>query len=144
MKKKRKTTTKKKKTTAHNTSKEPKPLTPKEQLDAILATGTSPDQLSVLHDQLKLLGVVMGQRVLLQSLFDPAADVKDKVSAAKTLVGIPKEKPEELSDRLRGSVFSGLSVDQLEAIIEKVGVGNTPDKLSKLDLEQLIHDMKEK
>ena len=121
---------------------EPKPLTPAEKLGAMLDDHISPERLDVLHDQFKLLGLVMGQRALLVALLDPTASVKDKVSAAKTLVTMPTEKPEVLVDRLRSSVFSSLSAETLETIITKVGE-QSPDQLPKLSLEQLIHDTQE-
>ena len=131
-------------TTQNEETEEPSALTPGELLEQALRNQGSPDQLAVVHDQLKLLGLVMGQAVLLQSLLDSNATVKDKISAARALVAIPTEKPEILVERLRGSIFSGLSAAQLETIIKKVGEDLTPDKLSKLDMEQLIHDIQEK
>lgn len=127
----------KKETTEH------KDLTPREKLESVIAAGIQSDSLEVLHEQLKLLGIVMGQRVLLQSLLDPSVAAKDKVTAAKTLVSMVKENPEEIAERIRSSAFCGLTAEQLETIIEKVGVTGNPEDLSSLDLESLVQKVKD-
>jgi len=123
-------------------AEEPKPLTPAEKLAAMLDDNISPERLDILHDQLKLLGVVMGQRALLVALLDPTATVKDRVAAAKTLITMQDESSGALVERLRGSLFANLSAETLETIITKVGE-QSPDQLPKLSLEQLIHDTQE-
>lgn len=83
-----------------------------------------PELLDQVHDTLKLVGVVLGQMALIDVVNNPLAKPEARVTAAKALMQID-EAPERIAERLRKSVFSRLSVQELGAMIEKVKKGET-------------------
>ena len=107
-------------------------------LEALIGSGFRPDRLDQLNDTFRLLGVVMGNLALLRVVTDPHADEKAVVSAARALIAV-KEDPETIAERLRASSLSGLSVEQLQAIISKMEGSNLHD----IDLQSLIQSAKE-
>lgn len=101
----------------------------------LLGDKFSPDRLDQAHDLLKLLGIVLGQMALLEIVTDRAADEKARVSAARALMSV-KEDPETIAERLRRSVFAGLTTGQLGAMVEEV-------KKGEKDLSDLIRQFKQ-
>src|SRR5262245_49866510 len=91
-------------------------------LAEILQSGVDSNRIDQVYDLLKLMGLVLGHSALLAVATDPAAEAKDRVAAAKSLVNI-KENPEEIAERLQRSKLAGLSVDELKTIVRKLESG---------------------
>lgn len=89
----------------------------------VLATA-KPEKLNEVYDQLRLLGLVMGQIALLDVVSNLKVEPAARVAAARALIGL-KETPESIAERLKRSPFADLRVDQLESIVQQVKAGNT-------------------
>lgn len=94
----------------------------KEQLEALVEEGFSPAGIHEVHDTFKLLGIVLGQAALLEIVANPQSEDTARVAAAKALMSV-KEEPTNIAERLRRSAFVGLTVEQLQAIVQRVGKG---------------------
>lgn len=107
-------------------------------LDKLVQSGFKPENLGQMYDTLRLLGVVMGHVALLDVIGDDLVDPRARVAAARALVSL-KERPEDIVARLRASVFEGLSVKQLESIVQQLREGS-----SNKDLQTIIEDVKKR
>jgi len=95
---------------------------------------SAPEDLSSVYEQLKLLGVVIGQIALLDAATS-SGDMKAKVSAARALAGL-KESPAEIAERLKAGPFAKLSTRDLRGIVEQIKDGRDPRTVLKHIVEQ--------
>lgn len=88
----------------------------------VLESGIDPSRIDQVYDMLKLMGLVLGHSTLLAVATNPAAEAKDRVAAAKSLIHI-KDSPEDIAERLQKSKLADLSVDELKTIVRKLESG---------------------
>lgn len=108
-----------------------------EALSSLLDKKLDLHKLDEAHDLLRLIGIVVGQIALLDTVTSKSADPRAKVAAAKILTST-KERPEAIAERLRRSPLADLSFDELSVIIERVKQGDT------FDLQQILAEIKAK
>lgn len=109
---------------------------PVDATEALAATlqGAPVEDLSDLYDQLKLLGVVVGQIALLEAATS-GGDMKAKVSAARALASL-KENPAEIAERLKASPFARLSSADLRKVVDQIKDGDDPRRVLQLVVEE--------
>jgi len=103
-------------------------------LNDLMKEGGTPQQIDQLHDTLRLLGVVLGQMALLDVVTDPNAKDAPKVAAARALMDL-KEKPEHIAERLKAAPFAGLTLEEIQDILQEMKEGD-------YDLQSLINKKK--
>lgn len=87
-----------------------------ETAEALMEAGFSLEGLDATHDMQRLMGPIIGMKVLLEVAVDsPSAEERRK--AASQLVRAVDEEPEEIADRIRQSAFKDLSIDELRAVV---------------------------
>lgn len=102
-------------------------------LDRLLGNNFTPTHIGEVHEQLKLLGLVLGRFVLLEVAAN-SADDKARVTAARALATL-KESPSDIAERLRRSPFANLTVHELQDIVERVRRGESLSDLIHSDHE---------
>lgn len=86
-------------------------------------------RLDQLYDLQRLMGPVIAYKSLLEIVIN-SSDDKERRMAASKLLDNTKEDPERIAERLRASIFSELSLQELEAVVQ-TGVTD-PAKAIKL------------
>lgn len=102
-------------------------------LERLLDKDFSPKHIDEVHEQLKLLGLVLGRFVLLEVAAN-SSDDKARVTAARALATL-KENPSDIAERLRRSPFAHLTVQELQDIVERVRQGESLSDLIHSDNE---------
>ena len=95
--------------------------------------GLSLSRMDFLHDQLKLVGAVMGLRALVE-VVTFGENESAKVAAARILTQLD-EDPEKISERLKSAPWADLKMGQLEHLVDRLTGGET-------DLSKLIEEAK--
>lgn len=75
------------------------------------------DRLDQIFDLQRLMGPVIAYKILLEIAIN-AEDSKERRLAASQLLASSSENPEKLAERLRSSIFSLLTLEQLQAVIQ--------------------------
>jgi len=98
--------------------------------------GLSLTRMDFLHDQLKLVGAVMGLRALLE-VVTFGENESAKVAAARILTSLD-EDPERISERLKSAPWADLNMDQLTHVVDRLTGGET-DLSSLIEEARYIH-----
>ena len=96
-----------------------------EAAQAILGEDLEFSRLDQVSDLQRLMGPVIAYKILLELSIN-ASDPKEQRLAAAKILDSSKEDPEKISQRLRKSIFSELTLDQLQAVVQ-TGITD-PDK----------------
>lgn len=96
-----------------------------EAAQAILGEDLEFSRLDQVSDLQRLMGPVIAYKILLELSIN-ASDPKEQRLAAAKILDSSKEDPEKISQRLRKSIFSDLTLDQLQAVVQ-TGITD-PDK----------------
>lgn len=107
-----------------------------EALSTLIGDKLDLSKLDQTHDLLRLLGIVMGQIALLETVTSKTSDSRAKVAAAKILTST-KERPEAIAERLHRSPLADLSYDDLQKIVERVARGGI------IDLPEIIKEIQD-
>lgn len=78
----------------------------------------SPEQLYLVFDRLRLIGMILGQLGLLEVVLDPDAGATAKATAARALTQLGEE-PQTIVDRLKSSPLASKSPDELRALLQE-------------------------
>ena len=93
------------------------------------------ERLDQVFDLQRLMGPVIAYKILLEIAIN-ASDTKERRLAASQLLNSASEAPEKLAERLRASVFSSLSLEQLQAVIQ-TGITDPEKAIQKMyDVEE--------
>lgn len=86
-------------------------------------------RLDQIFDLQRLMGPVIAYKALLEIVVNSTDDKERRMAAAKIL-DHSEEDPQRIADRLRSSVFSELSLEELQAVVN-TGITD-PDKAIRL------------
>ena len=86
-------------------------------------------RLDQIFDLQRLMGPVIAYKRLLEIIINTSDEKEARMAAAKIL-DHSGEEPERIADRLRASIFSELSIEELQAVIQ-TGVTD-PERAIKL------------
>lgn len=101
-----------------------------EQAEAFIGTQLQFDRLDQIFDLQRLMGPVIAYKILLEVAIN-SSDVKERRMAASKLLDAAGEDPEAIANRLRQSIFSELSLDQLQAVVQ-TGITDPEDAVKAL------------
>lgn len=101
-----------------------------DQAQAVLGEDLQLDRLDQIYDLQRLIGPVIAYKILLEISIN-SVDAKERRMAASKLLDAVTEDPERIADRLRASVFSDLSLEQLQAIVQ-TGITDPAEALKRL------------
>jgi hypothetical protein len=87
------------------------------QAESYVGSGITFDRLDQIFDLQRLFGPVIAYKILLEIAIN-AEDVKERRQAASKLLDATSEEPEKIASRLRESIFSSLSLAELEAMVQ--------------------------
>ncbi len=87
------------------------------QAEAFIGSGIEFDRLDQIFDLQRLMGPVIAYKILLEVAIN-SSDVRERRMAASRLRDSVGEDPEKIANRLRQSVFSDLSLEQLQAVVQ--------------------------
>ena len=76
------------------------------------------------------MGPVIAYKILLEVAIN-SSDVKERRMAASKLLDAAGEDPEAIANRLRQSIFSELSLDELQAVVQ-TGITDPEDAVKAL------------
>lgn len=101
-----------------------------EQAEAFIGTQLQFDRLDQIFDLQRLMGPVIAYKILLEVAIN-SSDVKERRMAASKLLDAAGEDPEAIANRLRQSIFSELSLDELQAVVQ-TGITDPEDAVKAL------------
>ena len=101
-----------------------------EQAEAFIGTQLQFDRLDQIFDLQRLMGPVIAYKILLEVAIN-SSDVKERRMAASKLLDAAGEDPEAIANRLRQSIFSELSLYQLQAVVQ-TGITDPEDAVKAL------------
>ena len=84
-----------------------------EAAQAIIGDELDLSRLDQIYDLQRLMGPVIAYKRLLEIIIN-TKDEKEARQAAQALLTTASEDPEKIADRLRASVFSDISIEELE------------------------------
>lgn len=84
--------------------------------EKMVDSGLSLDGLDQVFENQRLIGLVMAQQALLETIATGPVDERRK--AAYQFIRSVDEDPEHIADRIRESAFQDLSLEDLHAIVE--------------------------
>lgn len=102
-------------------------------LKDLVDQGLSLTRMDLLHDQLRLVGAVMGLRALLE-VVTFGTNEPSKVAAARILTQLD-EDPEVIAERLKSAPWADLTMPELEHMVDRLCGGET-------DITKLIEEAK--
>ena len=83
----------------------------------IVGDGLDLNRLDQIFDLQRLLGPVIAYKRLLEIVINSSDDKEVRMAAAK-LLDHSSEDPERIAERLRASIFSELTLEELEAVVD--------------------------
>lgn len=102
-----------------------------ETAEALMEAGFSLDGLDAIHDAQRLIGPIIGMKILLETAVE-GTDLEERRKAATQLIKSVDEEPEDIADRIRQSAFKDLSIDELRAVVS-TGILDPEKALEEFD-----------
>ncbi len=103
-----------------------------EAAQAVLGDDLEFSRLDQVSDLQRLMGPVIAYKILLELSIN-ASDPKERRLAAAQILSASKEDPEKIANRLRKSIFSELTLDQLQAVVQ-TGITDPDKAIQRLKL----------
>lgn len=100
------------------------------EAEAFIGSGIEFDRLDQIFDLQRLMGPVIAYKRLLEITIN-SVDPKEQRLAASKLLDAADEDPEKIAERLRASVFSELTLQEIEAIVQ-TGVTDPEEAVARL------------
>ena len=94
--------------------------------------GLDLNRLDQIFDLQRLMGPVIAYKRLLEIVINSSDDKEVRMAAAKIL-DHSGEEPEKIAERLRASVFSELSLEELDAVVQ-TGVTDPKEALKLVEV----------